>query len=126
MKILLQRTQAVQDGSLVELGSNNIVSLRGQLTPLGVAGNCRSVDMQDSTTSEVTTQYICDVTVSGDCLAILSGNAPAAGCPLYPTENGHLSAVAAGDPVAKLTPRAYPSTSDYIDGDLVSVVLLNL
>ena len=123
MKVLLQRTDNVTDGALVELSANNIVTLRSTSAPLGVASNCRSVSIQDSPSSEPVTHLVCDVTIDGDCLALLSGNAPALGGKLYATSNGRLSATVSGDSVALLAPRAYPSISDYTDNELVSVVI---
>lgn len=123
MKVLLQRTDNVIDGALVELGANNVVTLRSTSAPLGVASNCRAVSVQDSPSSEPVTHLVCDVTIDGDSLALISGSAPASGGKLYATNNGRLSVTVSGDSVALLAPRPYPSASDYADGELVSVVI---
>lgn len=122
MKILLQRQQSVFDGCLVELNANNIVGPRSSGSALGIASNCRTVEVEDSS-SEISTHYICDVTISGDCIAKLSGGAAAEGCNLYATSTGLLTASVSGDVVAMLAPRAYPSLNDYVDSELVSVVI---
>ena len=123
MKILLQCDDSVKNGALVELGSDNIVKLRTTSSPLGVASNCRSVNVQDSPNSDSVTYLVCDVTINGGCLALLSGSAPAMGGKLYATNDGHLSATISGDYVAILAPRSFPRVHDYVDGELVSVVI---
>ena len=121
MKILLQRDLNVEDGCIVELGENNIVTLRNTGVVLGVASNCRTVDVDDLS-SDITTHYICDVTISGDCIARLHDTASKSGCDLYATKDGKLTASVSGDIVARLAPRAYPRDDDFVE-EHVSVVI---
>ena len=123
MRILLKRTSAVINGELVQMGSNNIVEPRTTGTPLGVASHCRSVQIQNSPDDPVETYDVCDVTIDGDCQALLSGSASSAGGALYATSAGRLSVTVSGDVVARLAPRAMSDTTDYADGDLVNIVM---
>ena len=121
MKVLMKRDIAVFNGAVVELGSNNIVLLKTEGTPLGIASNCRSVLMQDEFKNDI--EYlICEVTVFGDCQALLSGTASKAGGKLYATNDGKVTTTANGNYIGILAPCAFPQTSDYDDNQIVNII----
>jgi len=123
MKVLLKRTAQVVDGLVVQIGANNIVEPRSNGVVLGVASGCRSIDVQDSVDDPVETLLVCQVAMHGDCQVTLSGGASSAGCEIYATTDGKITASTVGEAVGVLVPKALSETADYVDGDLVNVVL---
>lgn len=123
MKVVLKRTSAVQDGELVQMGANNVVESRTTGAPLGIALNCRTIQVQNSPDDPIETYDVCDVAIDGDCRALLSGSASSAGGALYATSSGRLSATVSGDVVARLAPRAMSDTTDYAEGEMVNVII---
>ncbi len=123
MKVLMKRTSAVNDGSVVQIGVNNIVEPRSNGVVLGVANGCRSIDVQDSVDDPIETLLVCQVSLHCDAQATLSGSAPASGGAIYATVDGKVSTIVSGESVGVLCPKALSETTDYVDGDLVNVVL---
>ncbi len=123
MKVLMKRTSAVNDGSVVQIGVNNIVEPRSNGVALGVAIGCRSIDVQDSVDDPVETLLVCQVAIHGDAQATLSGSASASGGAIYATVDGKISTTVNGESLGSLAPKALSETADYVDGDLVNVVL---
>lgn len=121
MRILLKRNAAVTDGALVELDASNVAQTHTTGEALGVASSCRSITVQEGDAD--VELLVCDVTIDGDALAILSGTAPASGCLVYASGDGKVSATVNGESVGRLAPRALSSTDGYIDGELVNVSL---
>lgn len=123
MKVLLKRTAQVVNGSVVQIGANNIVELRVGGDVLGIASACREITIQNTPEDPVETMLVCQVAMHGDCQASLSGEASSAGCPIYATADGKITASALGASVGVLVPKALSETADYVDGDIVNVVL---
>lgn len=123
MKVLMKRTSAVTDGAVVELGASNIVQPRSTGAVLGVASACREVTVQDSPDDPIETLHVCQVAIHGDAQATLSGSASSAGGAIYATTDGKVTTTASGASIGLLCPKALSETTDYVDGDLVNVVL---
>jgi len=121
MKILLKRNASVNDGALVELDASNIVQRHTTGEALGVASACRAITVQEG--DEDVELLVCDVTIDGDALAVLSGTAPASGGLVYPSGDGRVSATVNGESVGRLAPRALSALEGYVDGELVNVSL---
>jgi hypothetical protein len=123
MKVLLKRTAQVMNGSVVQIGASNIVEPRTTGGVLGVASACREITIQNTPDDPVEALLVCQVAMHGDCQATLSGGASSAGCEIYATADGKITASTVGETVGVLVPKALSETADYVDGDLVNVVL---
>ena len=121
MKILLKRNMAVSDGALVEPDASNVVQTHTTGEALGVASSCRAITIREN--GEDVELLVCDVTIDGDVLAILSGTAPASGGLVYPSGDGKVSTTVNGESVGRLAPRALSALDGYTDGELVNVSL---
>ena len=119
----MKRTSAVNDGAVVQLGASNVVEPRVAGAVLGVALGCRVVEVQNNPDDPVETLLLCEVAMHCDAQATISGSAPASGGAIYATEDGRVSATVSGASIGILCPKALSETTDYIDGDLVNVVL---
>ena len=123
MKVLMKRANTVTDGILVQLGASNIVEPLSTGVLLGVASQCRVIQVQDNFDVPVESYDVCDVVMSGDSQAILEGDASAVGGLLYPATDGKVSVIANGEPIGRLAPRALSALQNYNDGELVNVSL---
>lgn len=123
MKVLMKRTSAVTDGAVVELGASNVVQPRSTGDVLGVASACREITVQDAPDDPVETLLVCQVAIHCDAQATLSGSASSAGGAIYATADGKVTTTATGSAIGMLCPKALSETTDYVDGDLVNVVL---
>lgn len=122
IKVTLKRDAAVNDGALVQVNASNIAEPLSGGELVGVAENCRAIQIQETEGSPVETINVCEVVIDGSCQALLSGSAPATGGVIY-ASGSRVSITASGSPIGRLLPRGWSDTSGYNDGDLVTIFI---
>jgi hypothetical protein len=122
MKVTLKRVTTVTNGQLVQLNSSNIAEPLNTGSILGVAENCRQIQVQEKHDSPVETFNICEVVIDGACQAILSGTAPATGGFIY-AAGSNVSITASGEKIGRLIPRGWSESSSFSDGETVTVFI---
>lgn len=120
MKIIIKRTSEVTNHTLVEFSSAGIVRPFSAGTFAGVAEDCRQITILEN---EVETVYdICTLVTHGACIARLSGTAPQNGSEAF--INGSSVASTGANKIGLIAPRPFPDEGDYVNGDLVNLVLV--
>lgn len=122
MKVTLKRNASLTNGQLVETNSLNIANTLSSGELLGISENCRTVNIQETPESPIETVDVCEVVIDGACQAILSGSAPAIGGLIY--RSGHrVSTTVNGSPIGRLIPRGWSDTTNFTDGETVTVFI---
>lgn len=120
MKINIKRTESVTNYMLVEFSENGVVSPFSSGTVAGVVSDCRELTMIDENGAEIT-HHICTLTTHGPAIARLSGTAPQNGGDAY--INGSSVASTGVTVIGHIVPKPFPESGDFVDGDLVNIVL---
>lgn len=119
MKINIKRTDTVTNNMLVEFSEAGKVQPYSTGTFAGVAENCRQITIIEN---EVEVTYdICTIVTHGACKAKLSGTAPQNGGEAF--INGSSVSSTGSNKIGLIVPRPFPETGDYVNNDLVNVVL---
>ena len=122
MKVTLKRIATLTDGALVQLNTSNIAEPLNSGDLLGVAVNCRSIDIQQTPEAPLETINICEVVVDGACQATLSGPAPATGGLIY-ADGARVSTTPNGEVIGRLIPRGWSETDAFVDGESVTIFI---
>jgi len=119
MKVNIKRTNTVLNNMLVEFSEAGKVQPFSTGTFAGVAENCRQITILEN---EIEVTYdICTLVTHGSCKALLSGTAPQNGSDAF--INGSSVSSTGSTQIGIIVPRPFPESGDYVDGDLVNVVL---
>lgn len=119
MKVTIKRLNTVTNNMLVEFSAAGTVQPYTSGTFAGVAEDCRQITILEN---EVETVYdICTLVTHGACIARLSGTAPQNGSEAF--INGSSVASTGSNKIGLIVPRPFPDSGDYVDGDLVNVVI---
>jgi len=119
MRINIKRAAGVTDNMLVQFAGAGLVEPYAGGTFAGIATDCREITVLENEV-EVTYQ-ICTLTTHGSAIASLSGTAPQNGGAAY--ISGSSVASTGTNQIGLIVPRPFPDNGDYIDGELVNVVL---
>ena len=119
MRINIKRTDTVTNNMLVQFSSAGLVEPQAGGPFAGIATECREITVLENEV-EVTYQ-ICTLTTHGSAIASLSGNAPQNGGAAF--INGSSVASTGANQIGLIVPRPFPDDGDYVDGELVNVVL---
>lgn len=119
MKINIKRTADVADYMLVQFAGAGLVEPMSDGTFAGIVADCREIIVSEEGVE--TADQICTLITHGSALAKLSGAVDQNGGAAY--VNGTLVSSSGTVKIGLIAPRPYPESSDYADGDLVSVVL---
>ena len=119
MKINIKRTENVNNYMLVEFAEPGKVQPYSSGTFAGVVEDCRQITVLEN---EVEVIYdICTLVTHGACIARLSGTTPQNGSEAF--VNGSSVSSTGSNKVGLIVPRPFPETGDYVDGDLVNLVI---
>ena len=122
MKITIKRTEQVANNMLVEFIESGKVQPYSTGIFAGVVEDCREITMSEDLNAENEITYkICTLITAGDCIARLSGTAPQNGSEAF--LNGSSVSSTGSDKIGLIVPKPFPDSGDYVDGDLVNVVL---
>lgn len=119
MKIIIKRTSEVTNYTLVEFSSAGVVQPYSSGVFAGVVEGCRQITVLENDIE--VTHYICTLITHGSCIARLAGTAPQNGSEAF--INGSSVASTGANKIGLIVPRPFPEEGDYVDGDLVNVVL---
>lgn len=119
MKINIKRTDTVTNHTLVEFAEAGKVQPLSSGTFAGVAENCRQLTVLEDGVEVI--YDICTLITHGSCIAQLSGTAPQNGSDAF--INGSSVSSTGSTQIGIIVARAFPESEDYVDGDLVNVVL---
>jgi len=122
MKVTLKRVAGLSNGQLVQLNASNVAEPLSSGNLLGVAENCRTVDVQETPESPIETLDVCEVVIDGACQAILSGSAPAVGGHIY-ASGDRVTITASGEKIGRLIPRGWSDTTAFTDGESVTIFI---
>jgi hypothetical protein len=120
MKINIKRENTVTNNMLVEFSAAGIVQPYASGTFAGVVEDCRQITMLEE--EEEVTYNICTLVVQGACKAYLSGTALQNGGDAF--ANGSSVSNTGTEKIGLIVPKPFPENGDYIDGELVNIVLL--
>lgn len=119
MKITIKRTNTVTNNMLVEFSEAGKVQPYSSGTFAGVVENCRQITVLEN---EVEVTYdICTLVTFGSCIAQLSGTAAQNGGDAF--ASGSSVASTGSVNIGLIVAKPFPESGDYVDGDLVNVVL---
>ena len=119
MKITIQRTSNVTNYMLVEFSEAGKVQPYSSGTFAGVAEDCRQITMLEN---EVEVTYdICTLVTHGSCKAQLSGTAAQNGGDAFASGSSVSSTGSVN--IGLIVAKPFPDSGDYVDCDLVNVVL---
>jgi len=119
MKIIIKRTENVNDHMLVEFLEPGKVQPFSSGTFAGVVEECRQITVLEN---EVEVIYdICTLVTHGACIARLSGTAPQNGSEAY--INGSAVSSTGTTKIGLIVARPFPDVGDYVDQDLVNLVI---
>ena len=120
MKITIKRLNTVTNNMLVEFSSAGTVQPYSTGTFAGVVEDCRQITVLED---DVEVVYdICTLVTHGACRALLSGAAPQNGSDAF--ANGSSVSSTGSNSIGLIVPKPFPNTGDYVDGDLVNIVLV--
>ena len=122
MKVTLKRVAGLSNGQLVQLNASNVAEPLSSGNLLGVAENCRTVDVQEKPESPIETLDVCEVVIDGACQAILSGSAPAVGGLIY-ASGSSVTITASGEKIGRLIPRGWSDKTAVRDGESVNIFI---
>ena len=119
MKVNIKRDSTVLNYMLVEFAEAGKVQPYSSGTFAGIVENCRQITILEN---DIEVTYdICTLITHGACIAQISGTAPQNGSNAY--INGSSVSSAGSTQIGLIVPRPFPESGDYVDGDLVNVVL---
>ena len=119
MKIKIQRTSNVSNHTLVEFSEAGKVQPYSSGTFAGVAEDCQQITVLEN---EVEVTYdICTLVTHGSCIAQLSGTAAQNGGDAFASGSSVSSTGSVN--IGFIVAKPFPESGDYVDGDLVNVVL---
>jgi hypothetical protein len=119
VKVTIKRTSEVTNHTLVEFSSAGIVQPFSTGTFAGVVEDCRQITLLENDLEVV--YDICTLVTHGDCIARLAGTAPQNGSEAF--INGSSVASTGSSTIGLIVARPFPEEGDYVDGDLVNLVL---
>ena len=104
---------------LVEFSESGKVQPLSSGTFAGVAEECRQITILEN---EVEVTYdICTLVTHGSCKARLSGTAPQNGSDAF--ANGSSVSSTGTTKIGLIVPKPFPDTGDYVDNDLINLVI---
>jgi hypothetical protein len=119
MKLQIKRTSTVENYMLVQFAENGLVEPYSTGTFAGIASECRSLTIIENEQEII--YEICTLTTHGDTRAKLSGTAPQNGGDAF--INGSSISSVGSVKIGEIQPKPFPENGDYVDGDLVNVVI---
>lgn len=119
MKINIKRTSTVSNHQLVQWAESGKVEPYSSGTFAGIVEDCRQITVLEN---DVEVTYdIATLVTQGAAIASLSGTAPQNGSDAF--VNGSSVSSTGTTKIGLIVARPWPDSGDYVDGDLVNVVI---
>ena len=119
MKINIKRQSSVANYDCVQWSSAGLVERYTSGDFAGIVTDCRDITIDVDGTD--TTYEICTLITAGQAQARVSGTAPQNGSTAY--LSGERVASSGSSSIGLIVARPFPESGDYVDGDLVNVVI---